>query len=180
MAKWQVLVFVLGVAAAAASAAPAADPAFDVKPGLWETTTSGSMSGAPPIPPDVLAQMSPDQRSKVEAAIARANGTRTRKSCLTAEQLRRGPNLAQPDSKSCTQSIVTRTATELEIRQVCTNNGAQTMSGTVRFQAVNRETVTGTADFSVNNGGGGTTRMQHKISGRWLGADCGSIKPPSQ
>lgn len=176
MARWQVLVFALGVAAAAASSALAADQAFDVKPGLWEATTAGSLSGAPPIPPDVLAQMTPEQRAKVEGAMSQANRTRVVKSCLTAEQLRRGPNLAQPGDASCSKTVVTRTATDLEVRQVCTNKGAQTVSGTVHFRAVNRETIVGTADYSVKSGTG-TTNMQQKINGRWLGPDCGSVKP---
>ncbi len=41
----------------------AAGLSLDVTPGLWELSTSGSISGTPQIPPELLAGMKPEQRA---------------------------------------------------------------------------------------------------------------------
>lgn len=40
--------------------------AFNAKPGTWEMTITTLTTGMP-APPDMLAQMSPEQRAKIEA-----------------------------------------------------------------------------------------------------------------
>ena len=41
---------------------------LNLKLGLWEATSLISMSGAPPIPPEMLAKMTPAQRAKSKSA----------------------------------------------------------------------------------------------------------------
>ena len=65
----------------------AAAATLNLNPGLWEMTTTGETTGAPPIPADILAQMPPERRAKLEAAMA-ANATRAStphvsKQCIT-------------------------------------------------------------------------------------------------
>ena len=43
----------------------AAEP-LNVKLGQWETTTTMQLSGMPAIPPEALAQMTPQQRQMIE------------------------------------------------------------------------------------------------------------------
>src|SRR5581483_11215497 len=79
---------------------------FNVKTGLWETTSTLPMS------PELLAKLTPEQRARVEAALkGEANNgkptTRTYKSCLTKEQLDRGT--AFNNTKECTETPVTST-----------------------------------------------------------------------
>src|SRR5438045_3135799 len=101
--------FLLGLGATVGSIvlAQAADPAFDVKTGLWELTSTGSMSGAPPIPAEALARMTPEQRAQMEAAmqaaIARNNQPHVSKSCMTQRQLEKAPNFAESHDQSCKQ-----------------------------------------------------------------------------
>lgn len=64
MLGMRVVSLTLCVGFIAALPAPAADNTpLKVKPGLWEMTSDSERSGAPPIPPEALAKMSPEQRA---------------------------------------------------------------------------------------------------------------------
>src|SRR5262249_50766038 len=164
----------------AVSLSHAADPAFNVKPGLWEVTTAGNLSGAPPIPPEALAKMTPEQRAQMEAAMqaamSRNKQPRTSKSCITQQQLDKGPTFG-PHDKSCTQTVVSRTPSLIETRVECT--GERKMSGTFRFQAQSREAIHGDMSMAMS-GGGNTMNSKYTLDGKWLGADCGSVKPSGE
>ena len=180
MTRLRTIALSLCATLASIALAQAADPAFDVKPGLWEITSMGSATGAPPIPPEALAKLSPEQRAKMEAAMqaamARNGQPRTSKSCITQAQLEKGPNFG-PHDKSSKQTIVSRTASLMETRVECT--GEQKMSGTFRFQALSRETVRGEVTMAIS-GGGNTMNSNRTLEGKWLGADCGSVKPSGE
>jgi hypothetical protein len=176
MQRWQSLALGFGFAAAAV-AARADAPAFDVKPGLWQMTMSGKASGALPIPPEALKQMTPEQRASIEAAMARAASPHVIKSCVTAEQLARTPDFTHGGKAGCKQTVVTRTATEVEIHESC-GGPAGTMFGTFHFTALNRETIAGTTSVTQSNGDK-TMSVRQQIGGKWLGSDCGAIKPGS-
>src|SRR5580765_3956296 len=64
---------------------------LNVKPGLWETTTTHKTSGAPPIPPETLAKLSREQRARLEdrmnANSAGSTNTVTDKHCVTKEDV---------------------------------------------------------------------------------------------
>ena len=70
---------------------------LDVKPGLWETTTTTEMGGMPPMPADVLAKMTPEQRAKFEAAMkaraAQGAKTTTRRTCLDQGRAEQAPHV---------------------------------------------------------------------------------------
>jgi hypothetical protein len=68
----------LGFAFLFCGAAWAADNVqpLDVKLGLWESTTTMEHSGAPPIPAEVLARLSPEQRAmECGAGTMKSSGT---------------------------------------------------------------------------------------------------------
>jgi uncharacterized protein DUF3617 len=168
----------LGVTVGSILLAHAAGPSLDVKTGLWEITSIGATTGAPPIPPEALAQMTPEQRAKMEsamrAAIARNNQSHVSKSCITQRQLEKAPDFAEQHDKSCKQTVVTRTAAVVETRVEC--SGPQKRSGTFRFQALSRETIRGEVSM-VLSGGDKTMTSKFTLDGKWLGADCGNVKP---
>ena len=64
-----------------------------VKPGLWETSITTQAKGIPPAPADVMAKLTPQQRSQMEAATKARGGvgqqTRVTKSCVTADDLKK-------------------------------------------------------------------------------------------
>src|SRR5690348_9441337 len=90
---------ILGVASAQAGST------LNVKLGLWEMTTMGEVSGAPPIPPEALARMTPEQRARMQAAmtasLAQQNKPKVRKYCVTQKDLERGLDLKGSQSAGC-------------------------------------------------------------------------------
>jgi hypothetical protein len=162
---------VLVVAAClAASVALAADD-LNVKTGLWELKTSTKMSGLPPVPPQVLAQMTPEQKAKLQETLQKqmqAAQDRTEKICVTKEDL--GKPFASLDFKNCSQTIVSRTSTTQEVKLSCTGNPVGT--GTLRIAAQSTEAVTGTIDLSVGTSQPPMT-AKSQFQAHWLGNDCG-------
>lgn len=156
----------------------AAAATLNLKPGLWEMTWSGQTSGAPPIPPDVLAQMPPERRAKLEAAMA-ANANRTsaphaNKQCITEKSLQRGLNVEENKTESsCQRTVVSNTASVMDMRQEC--SGRQKSSGTFHFEAASPETMTGTINMTITDGAR-TMTVKRVVNGKWLAADCGDLK----
>ena len=156
----------------------AAAATLNLKPGLWEMTWSGQTSGAPPIPPDVLAQMPPERRAKLEAAMA-ANANRTsaphaNKQYITEKGLQRGLNVEENKTESsCQRTVVSNTASFMDMRQDC--SGRQKTSGTFHFEAASPETMTGTINMTITDGVR-TMTVKRVVNGKWLAADCGNLK----
>jgi hypothetical protein len=153
-------------------------PTLDLKPGLWQVNSTGSMTGAPPIPPEALANMPPEKRAQVqammEAAMARASEPQVAQRCVTEDELRRGLNFDDRPNPSCHRTIVSNTSRTLVVHEECA--GQRPMVGDFRFTAVDRETMTG--DVHVVMGGGpNPSTMQRSLQGKWLGSDCGDVKP---
>ena len=158
--------------------AHAEDLALDVKPGLWEITSKGKVEGAPPIPPDVLAKLTPEQRAKMEAAMsgAAANGAapRARKSCVTQQDLQKSfTSLEQSPKENCRSTVIKNTARVVELHQECT--GERQMTGDFHFEAASREAMTGTVKVMMSDGTR-TMTSNHEVTGKWLSNDCGSLK----
>lgn len=161
-----------------ASSAWAADKVnLNVKLGLWEVTTTSTMSGMPPIPADALAKLSPEQRAQFEQSMKGTMSgtpkTSTRKSCETKEKFDKQTMFNDKD-KSCTHTILTSTSTTLETRMHCSMEGT-TSDGTMRIDAITPENVKGAVDMNTA-GSGQNMKMKMNFTARWLGADCGSVK----
>jgi len=178
MSRSRTFVLAFGFVAASAVLVHAAGSKFNVKPGLWQVTMTGSANGAPPIPADTLARLTPEQRARLEAAMqaamARSGAPRTFQSCITEKEIERGLDFTDPQQKSCRQTVVTRTATVMEVHVECT--GKETMTGTFRYQASSPESVNGSSEM-VFSDGTKTMTAKHSMQGKWLGADCGAVKP---
>ncbi len=147
---------------------------LDVKTGLWETTSTTSMNGAPPIPPEVMQRMTPEQRERFKAMIDKMGKgqTRTYKNCLTKEKLERNP--FSQTKESCTQTIVTSTGSKMEVHEVC-NNPDSKVDLTVNIEASDSEHVTGTIKSNVT-GSGHNMNINGTFKSKWLGAACGDVK----
>jgi len=149
---------------------------LDVKLGLWESTWTNQVSGMPPMPADALANLTPEQRAKVEDAMkARANGmpnVRTHKQCMTKEKLEKDATF--DDRKSCTHSVTSSTRHKLEMKIECAEQGMKS-SGTLRVEAVDSENVKGAMQM-VATGGDHTMNINANFTGKWLSPDCGTVK----
>jgi hypothetical protein len=96
----------------------------NVKTGLWEVTETHTMTGMPAmpaIPPEALANMTPEQRAQMEEHMKSMGGgpkTTTRKDCITKEELDKdmafGENRAE-----CTRTVISSSSTMTEMKIHC-------------------------------------------------------------
>ena len=165
-----------------ASLATGAAHAQHIKPGLWE------FKQTPQLDPARQAQMAqaqkamesmpPEQRQMIEKMMAQkgvnvsmAGGAITIKTCVTKEQAER--NMAPVNHQgNCTQEIK-RSGSTIQTHFVCTDPASEgdaivTLRGNEGF----------TNDVTIRHQRQGKTETT-KVSGegRWLGADCGDVKP---
>ncbi len=142
--------------------------------------STGNTTGAPPIPAELLARMTPQQRAKFQAAMA-ASMARSRvphvyNQCITEKSLQRGIKLQKSNNngvRNCRQTIVSSSASVMEVHEEC--NGREKTSGTIHFEAVGPETVTGTIHMTMTEGAH-TMTVNRTLQGKWIGGDCGSLK----
>ena len=160
-----VLTFATGFGARAADYHP-----LDIKPGQWETTMTTDMNGPPPVPPEVLARLTPEQRAKLEQRTSSLSGrTITHKGCLTKEKLDK-PTLFGNEQKSCTYSIKTSTGSTQEIGVECANERMKS-TGTVRIQALDSENVKATVHMTMTFGDK-TSEINSSWTSKWVGETC--------
>lgn len=163
---------ILILAAASCFAADGITP-LDVKGGLWETTTTTEHSGMPSISADQLAKMPPDVRARVQGMSAPR--TETKQSCMTKEDVTK---FGQNQDKSCKMTIVTSTGSKQEIQFDC-DSAQSKSSGTMKIEAVDSTHVNSVIVIKMNSSNGRNMDMKVTNSAKWLGTDCGNVKPAS-
>ena len=154
------------------------------KPGLWEMTTkvqSGGqdMGAAMAKMQKQLESMPPDQRKMLEDMMAKqgvqmgssGGGGVTVKICMTKEMFDQA-HMAKP-SEHCTHSISPRSGNTQKFTFSCTQPPSQGQ-GEVTYLSPEAYTTKMTGKNTV---GGKESSMDMQSSGRWLGSDCGNIKP---
>jgi hypothetical protein len=166
--------------------ATAATDHINIKPGLWEVTTSRNSTGTPMTSEQksqkdaAMAKMSPEMRAQVEAMQkdrkAKQGQAHVIKSCVTQEDLN-NPNFFDGGS-NCTRKVLKSTSTMQEVQVSCTM-GTHTSNGTIHIEAPTPVAWTGTMDTTMVVSGR-DMKAQTNMSGKWLGADCGDVKPISR
>jgi SOS-response transcriptional repressor LexA len=150
---------------------------FDVKTGLWEQTVVSHTTGAPPLSDDMKAQLTPEQQKKMADAMAASNAKaaqpHTARVCMSQDKMDRGFT-QEADRPGCKQTVVTNTPTVLEVRQECSDPTGN-MVITLRYRALNRETVTGKTHFEMTREGQ-TMVSDGTIQGKWVSDSCGDVK----
>jgi hypothetical protein len=155
---------------------------LNVKEGLWEVTSTHSMTGMPAmptIPPETLAKMPPEQRAKVEAMMKGGMGapkTEVRQDCVTKEKLQRQMAFDQ-NRKECTRTVVGSTGSRLEVKFHCENQGKDQMStdGTFLVEVTSSDSAKGSM-HAVTSGNGRNMNMDFTFSSKYLGPACGDVK----
>jgi hypothetical protein len=132
------------------------------KAGLWEVTSSMSMSGMPNMP-----QM----------------GSRTQQVCVTQAMIDKyGGPYSNPQNGQCQVSNVSLTPTGMSADLSCT--GRTTMTGTVKTTFVDANTTKTTMLMNMTMGNGQQMTMTMNATSSYKGPDCGSVQPmampPSQ
>jgi transketolase len=177
MKKFFVAVTLLSMSTIAATTASAQS----VKPGLWEVKSSmgkGFGKGMAAIAANnkkMMAGMSAETRKEMEALqppIRYTDDDVITKACLTKEQASKLDKM-WPQKGNCKEQRSPLVGGVMTVNVSCTDPQS-TGKGTIRFQ--------GDTGFDMNMTS--TTTMQGKAyemkgttSGKWLGADCGTIEP---
>jgi hypothetical protein len=163
---------------ALASSAAIAQSAPPIKPGLWEAkfVDDGSGGSMRPDMTDALKGMKPEQRKQMEAmmkerGIDMSGGPGTIRMCLTQESLDQGRWNKQEGN--CKTDIKEKTARSWKWHSVCADPKAET-TGEASFPNSESYAVKSTTTMVVQ---GQTKVVKTAIDSKWLGADCGDVKP---
>ena len=173
---------ILLLTAALALNASGAARAQTQAPGLWEhsfkmKSASGEMEKAQAQMQAQLDAMPPAQRQQMEAMMKSrgvamgAQGT-TAKFCLTKEQAAKPPEARL--TGDCKPTDIKRSGNTMTYRFACTS--PQQLVGEGQLTHVSDKAYTGSANVTTQVKGQ-AQQMTMDMSGKWLGADCGDIKP---
>jgi hypothetical protein len=132
------------------------------KAGLWEVTSSMTMSGMPNMP---------------------AMGSHTQQVCVTQAMIDKyGGPYSNPQNAQCQVTNVSVTSTGMSADLSCT--GRTTMTGTVKTTFIDANTTKSVMLMNMTMGNGQQMTMTMNATSTYKGADCGSVQPlaipPSQ
>jgi hypothetical protein len=169
------------IAATLLAAASFAAAAQSMKPGLWEIhnkSDNPQMATGMAEMQKQMAQMPPEQRKQMEAMLAQrgvkmaggADGAMVMQVCMTKEMVERND---VPMQDGCRMTKQERSGNTLKMAFACTNppssgEGQVTFNGSEAYAS--RMTMR-----SMEQGRTDTITMEG--AGKWLKADCGSVKP---
>jgi len=175
--------FVIGALALAAGAACAQS---QLKPGLWEIShkmqsASGQMEQQMAQAQQQMANMSPEQRKMMEEMMARRGvkmgqggpgGGMTVKVCMTKEMVERKE---MPTNRGeCKTTKQSMSGSTMNVAFTCVNPPSSG-EGQFTFNSPESYNMKMTVNTQVQ---GRPETMNMEGSGKWLGSDCGDIKPP--
>jgi hypothetical protein len=150
---------------------------LSLKLGLWEVTSLTSVSGAPPIPPEMLAKMTPQQRAKfderMKARAAEPPKSHTEKSCVTQEDLDKNKVFGDDDDKSCTRTVVSSSDTKLEMHVECQEGGIK-RTGNFNVEASSPESAKGSMHMAAANSDR-AMNVDATFTAKWIAAACGEV-----
>ena len=156
-----------------------------MKPGLWEMQTkmqsgSGEMEKAMAEMQQQMASMPPEQRKMMDEQMAKSGvkmgtagpaGGMSVRICMTRDMVEKNELPAQQgDCKTTAQS---RSGNTMKMAFACTNPPSSG-EGQVSFNGSEAYTSKMAISTQVD---GKPEKVNMEGSGKWLGADCGNIKP---
>ena len=159
--------------------------AQDMKPGLWEhavtlKSSGGEMEAAMASMQREMANLPPEQRRQMEAMMAgRGIGMgapgqpHTMRVCVTPEQAARGVMPTKEEGR-CERTNLSRSGKTVRFAFACEGDPPSRGEGEVTFVSATQQRSTVT---TTTTRGGRSEQMQVQSSSRWLGADCGNVKP---
>jgi hypothetical protein len=151
---------------AIAARAPGAGTSLGVKEGLWDFTLT--MHAISQIPPDALAQFTPQQRDQILASLkaTQAKGTvKRREMCLTRAQL---DNASFFDNQGdCTHGV------SMEGGAIVRHSKCGETTIDSRYEAVNAESLKGYQNADMHDASG--QHLNIDVVAKWAGADCLAI-----
>ena len=153
-----------------------------LKAGLWEhrytmKSDSGQMEKGMADMKAQLDRMPPEQRKMMEQMMAQqgvgmTGQANTVKVCISAEEAARG-ELPAGDGK-CQQKDIKRSGSTIKASFSCAGPPPTTGTSEMTLQGDSAYKGRSIIDTSVK---GKPERMTMDVSGKWMGADCGPLKP---
>lgn len=154
-----------------------------MKPGLWELNSKvGSpdrrMQSAMAEMQKQLASMPAEQRQAMQQMLERngvqmnigAGGALTTRLCMTKEMIQRKEFPVQEGD--CRQKVTQQSASKMKIAFSCTRpptsgEGELTLDSDTSYRA----------KMHIQGADGGTQAVDMDVTGKWLGSDCGKLRP---
>ena len=185
------------IAAAALAAASGLAQAQKIAPGLWEHTITMKMQGNAEADEGMkrmqeqLASLPPEKRKQIEEMMARqgkggpglaagmsmmSGKPTTVKVCITPEQAAREP-FTSSQQGNCKQLSQEHSGKTFKIKFSCTREDGATMTGEGQFTMTSDKEHSGHMVMDGEGRKGHPMHMEMDQSGRWLGSDCGDVKP---
>jgi len=143
------------------------------------------------MPPDQRANIesmlkSPEQRAKFETMLksqqsqfnSQLSKTEVERSCLTKADLNQP--FIPGETRQCTHRVISSTGSKIEIEALCTQDAGVKTTVSARHEALSPERVTSIVTMKTESkapGDGRPMTMTSRMNARWLGADCGEVKP---
>lgn len=169
-----------------ALALPVAAQNVNMKPGLWElsnkvSSSDGQMQSAMAEMQKQLANMPPEQRQAMQQMMERkgvqmnvgAGGALSTRMCMTKEMIQRKEFPVQEGD--CKQKVTPMGANKMKVAFSCTKppttgEGEMTFDSDTSYRA--KMHIKGTD-------GGEQRNVDMDVTGKWLSADCGKLRPIS-
>lgn len=145
---------------------------FNAKAGAWAMTVTTVTTGNP-VPPSILAAMTPEMRAEVEQVMKQRDGkphTNSYKTCITQEKMDQDRFLNTETDVRCTRKVVSKSATRIEMEQTCP--APRNSTGRAVVEAATPESLMATID-TVQGESTGTAHVD--LKGKWLSASCEGI-----
>jgi hypothetical protein len=161
---------------------------YGLKAGLWEThlvkqvmdgrDMTAQVAGAAAQMQQAMANMTPEQRARMEAMMKDRGGPAlsnngTVRMCISPEMANRDKPMV--DREGCEPATINRSGNHTTFEFSCTRNGNVT-SGKGEATA-NGDTIATVVDTTIHRANGETHVMHSESEMKFLGADCGDVKP---
>jgi Protein of unknown function (DUF3617) len=149
----------------------------NMRAGLWQiTTTSDLLLLAPHIPAEQMQNVK-DLATEYGLEMPQIeNGAAISQTCITQEMAKQKtlPNFYN-EQLGCTSKNATRNGNHYKTEFVC-NSADLKGSGTAAGTITSPQRFTGQTNF-IGETQGNPVNEQADISGKWLNANCGTVKP---
>ena len=177
------------LALAAAGGAPAQTGQAGLKAGLWETTTTRMTADGKDMKAQFaasaeqmkkqIANLRPEQRKKAEAMLAQQGDPLSRRICVSAEMAKRDqPMIPRPHNAECEQPKIDRQGNRTSFEFACKQaGGSVTGKGET---VVAGDLITTKIETNGKDASGKAHTMQADTQMKYLGSDCGSVRPLDQ
>jgi len=157
--------------------------AQSLKPGLWEVTNKTQMGGqggdAMAQMQKEMASMPPEQRKMMQEMMSKhgasmgSGGGMTIKMCMTKDMVER--NQVAQTRDDCKTTMQPRAGNTVKMSFTC-SNPPSSGEGQITYASPEAYSMKMTVNSKVD---GKVHNAVVDTSGKWLGADCGSTKPPT-